>query len=321
MFRFPSGSTRRSALLAVICVVGSGLGGGSRAGADPHLAHYGFVVVDSGWHDPLDAAHPLRTDYTDELTGFTDTNHLVIFDYQDDVVARLQNMARRQMKALLAVEGVLFDNDPPNPASSDRRGVRPFPDYRERWARFVEINRVALNEAHVQTFYVVDEPYARGLTFDEVRAATDLVAATFPDIPVSVVEAWFALDDLVVPTSVDWIGFDDFVGDPYHDPIFRRELATVHTKLSRSDQQIILVMWANWTPLECCVRGAEPYLPSGMGRVAESYYLLAREDPSVVALVGYLWAGGIDGVQLGARDLPQTVRETYVRIGNEILGR
>ena len=318
----------RRSLVAILALLLACTGVGAQAKpkkyprASSHLKHFGFVVVDSGWHDPLDVnvTDPLRTNYVDEVAGFTDTNHMVIFDYQDDVVSRLRYMRSKRMKALLAVEGVLFNNNPPDPLEADQRLVRPFPDYRERWARFVEINAAALDAEHVQTLYVVDEPYGRELTFEEVRAATDLVAETFPDIPVSIVEAWFALDITQIPTSVDWVGFDDFIGNPHDDPIYADELAKLKSLLSRPDQKLMIIMWSNWTAQECCVRGLQPYLPQDMGQVAQNYYTLALRDPMVVAIIGYLWAGGIDGVQLGARDLPQNVRDDYVRIGKAITG-
>jgi hypothetical protein len=289
------------------------------AHAGDHLQHFGFVAVDSGWHDPLDVTHPLRTNYVDEVAGFTDTNHTVVFDYHDDMRARLAAMRRKRMKALLAVEGVLFDNNPPAPTAADQRVVRPFADYRERWARFVATNRARLTPDYVQTVYVVDEPYGRGLTFDEVKAATDLVASTLPTIPVSIVEAWFALDKTRIPTSVDWVGFDDFIGNPDTDRTYARELNKLKSLLSRPDQRLMIVMWSNWTAQECCARDLRPYVPGDMAQVAKRYYALARREPKAVALIGYLWSGGIDGPQLGARDLPERVTREYARIGRQIL--
>lgn len=62
--------------------------------------------------------------------------------------------------------------------------------------------------------------------------------------------------------------------------------------------------------------------PADMGAPAASSYRVAASDPDVVALIGYLWPGGIDPAhpgELGARDLPDNVWQIYRQIGRQII--
>jgi hypothetical protein len=57
-----------------------------------------------------------------------------------------------------------------------------------------------------------------------------------------------------------------------------------------------------------------------MQEVANSYYELAKSEPKTIALIGYFWPSGFDNAgSIGARNMPQKVKENYVRIGNEII--
>jgi hypothetical protein len=189
----------------------------------------------------------------------------------------------------------------------------------------VRTNRAALDSDHVGTLYIFDEPFNAGIPYHELRDVADLVDQTFPGIPISFVEAWSALDELRVPTSIDWIGFDDYIQEPNTDPVYLEEIETLKARRSRAEQKIIVVMAAFWDPsMAPEVRSLPPsvYPPGRMGEVARNYYKLALAEPDAVALIGYVWPGGLDGPQeLGARDFPAKARAEHVRIGRAITGK
>ena len=60
--------------------------------------------------------------------------------------------------------------------------------------------------------------------------------------------------------------------------------------------------------------------PGDMAEVALSYFELAANDPEVVALIGYVWPGGLDlPGQVGARGLPENVQNAFRVIGSSVL--
>jgi hypothetical protein len=322
---------RRLAALAIIVGALVGIAPSRATTTNPNLQYYGFVAVDSHWHDPLDTevtpigVPPGRTNYIDEVAPFTNANHMTVFGATDNVVSRLDNFAAHGSKALLDVHAVLFWNSgsgEPAPDPNSAAVLQPWTDQAQRWSSWVSLNQAALDATHVATLYIADEPYLNGLTFAQLEAASDLVKASKPDLPVSFIEAWSALDKLRVPTSTDWVGFDDYVSNPNDDPTYRAELALVEAARSTSTQKIVLVMWAEWHAAGTVqAYPRPPATPVTMGQVADSYYALAQSDPNIVAVVGYIWAGGIDGSILGARDLPQMAKDEYIRIGHEITGK
>ena len=64
--------------------------------------------------------------------------------------------------------------------------------------------------AAIGAFYLADEPAWNGISAADLRQAADLVKATFPTTPLMLIEAAPALGALVVPRSVDLIGFDQY---------------------------------------------------------------------------------------------------------------
>jgi hypothetical protein len=57
-----------------------------------------------------------------------------------------------------------------------------------------------------------------------------------------------------------------------------------------------------------------------MDWIISRYYQLAATDPDVIALVGYVWPGGLDGAeQLGGRGLPMNAQNVFREIGAQII--
>ncbi len=119
-----------------------------------------------------------------------------------------------------------------------------------------------------------------------------------------------------MPQSIDWVGFDQYgTVDPGQDAMFLANLAALEAKLTRPEQRLVLVPDTLWPP-DYVQLGLPPEL---MGDVTANDLLLALFNPRVVALIGYLWPGGLDSpVQLGARQLPPKAQEKITWIGKFI---
>ncbi len=74
-------------------------------------------------------------------------------------------------------------------------------------------------------------------------------------------------------------------------------------------------MDAQWLPFY----GEAGLPPEAIKTVATNYYGLAKSDPDVVGLIGYLWPSKLDDEnQIGARELPASVINEHIRIGKAI---
>lgn len=278
------------------------------------LEWFGFVGVSCQVDDPNDDVGP--SDYLDETAAFTNLAHVCAFDL--DMRDELTATHEAGVHAMLDVSSLLFEWVPgPAPSGSGSRVVLRA-DAEEQWATFVLTNESVLDRDHIAALYLVDEPAWNGATTADIDAAARLVEATHPELPSVIVEAPDALDDAHFPASVDWIGFDRYgTVDPATDVAYQANLTTLR-RLSTSRQRLLLVVDTQWQPIYEQV-GLEP---SDMADIARNYVAFAKSTDDVIALVGYSWPGGIDGPdQLGARDLPPSVRAAYAELGAAIIGR
>lgn len=282
------------------------------------LRWFGYTAVDAGWDDPHDQV--ARTCYLDEVAGFTNLAHLAVHAPDEAVERRLGDMARSRVAAALDVSALFYERaDPPLEATGSTVDLRLRRDCHERWQRFLQANRLAEQAGRLACVYLADEPVWNGVAAEELATQAALVKESLPTVPLLVIEAWPVIDRLVVPSQVDWIGFDRYgVPDPERDADYREQFTRLKARRSRPDQRIAVVFEAQWLP----AYGPAGYPPEAMGAVAASYHRLAASDPAVVALIGYLWPGGLDTrAQLGARQLPEAALSEHRRIGRAITGK
>ena len=223
------------------------------------------------------------------------------------------------MKALIHLNDIFFEyvgTGGPSGAMYDLRT-----DYQTRWKDFVTTNNLTVNYPMVQAFFVGEEPTWNSISYLELKAATDYIKATIPQVPIMIIEAPDILSELQIPVTVDWVGFDHyFIKDPKNNSIFLNELSILKSKRSSQTQKIVLVLDAHFISFLHLGIGGITELE--MKDVATSYYNLAQSDPDVVGLFGYFWAGGFDDPSAkGARELPQNAKDEYVRIGKIITGK
>ena len=284
------------------------------APAPRHLEFFGFALVDCGFDDPTDGVQ--KTNYLDEVAGFTNAAHICPFDPTEVLAARLDAMVAQGVRGVLSLDAILFETfvDTTRP-SGLRTSLRP--DFAARWASFLAANGSHLDQTHLRCISLVDEPTWNGVPPSELEQAADLVAATIAGVPLLVIEAGPAVIDLIVPEVVDWLAFDHYgVLDPRIDPLWQDTLAELAAKRTRPEQRLVIIAEAQWIPLYA------PYAvtPSTMGDVFLAYYDLCASDPRVIGMLAYLWPGGFDDPdQLGARQLPDGARGKIRAVGRAVL--
>ncbi|MBS1679722.1 MAG: hypothetical protein JST08_20335 [Actinobacteria bacterium] len=171
-----------------------------------------------------------------------------------------------------------------------------YPNYRERWAHLAEAVGTRIDK--VGAFYLMDEPQYRGATPAELETAAKTIKATFPTIPVMMVEAGPQVTSaLQVPASVDWVGFDWYCR-PFKT--IEEKLAVLTDRIGAA-QSLFLVPEA--APLEACGGSAGHATDAEIAALQYRYYDLALSNPRVIGLLAFgFWTSGY-----GSAQLPQTV--------------
>ena len=268
-----------------------------------NLQYYGFALIDCGWDDPND--NEVKSTYVDEVSGFTNTGQMCVFSETELISERLTVFNQAGLKALLHVEPILFeltqDSSTPSGAKLSLR-----PNALQLWTQFFNRNRDVLTLQYITAIYVADEPKWNGLELTDFVQALEIIKTSLPLIPTLAIEAYPVVDQIMVPDLLDWVGFDRYdTLDPTKDSTWLSDLNAVRSARTRDDQKIVIVASTQWLPFYQTDAGVSP---SDTGAVAYNYYKLASSDPDVIALIGYLWPGGLDDhEQLGARNLPNNV--------------
>ncbi len=284
---------------------------------NPHIEYFGFTIIDTYWDDPTDSE--TKTNYADEIHGFSNLADILVVDSGDNVVQRTQNFADLELKAVLHLNELFFELIDTNSPSNSNYDLRS--DYRNRWNEFKNINQSILTANYIGAFYIGEEPTWNGITFAELNAISELLESDFPNIPSMIIEAYPSINDLQVPETVDWIGFDRyFIQNPVLDTEFQQNWGTLKSKLSNADQKIMVVLdshYIDWAHGDFGNIDLEQ-----MDEVANNYYELAKNDEKVIGILGYFWPNGFEIPRsIGARGMPQNVKTAYERIGKEITGK
>ncbi|GLR18414.1 hypothetical protein GCM10007940_30300 [Portibacter lacus] len=272
--------------------------------------------MDVFFDDPTD--DDPKTNYASEVFEMSNLADILVFAPDQNIISNLEIMDGFQMKAYLHLNEIFFElKETGGDKSGVINGLRS--DYQERWTEFVNVNHIEENQKYIQAFYMGEEPFWNGISFEELKEACDYVKADFPNVKIMMVEAPGAIDEMMVPESVDWVGFDHyFIKDPTSNQEFQEEFELLKTKCTNG-QQIIVVMDSHFLPLYHRLGGIKK---STLDEVARNYYALADSDEMVVGIIGYFWPSGFDlENSTGARGLPQHVKNEYIRIGKAITGK
>lgn len=284
---------------------------------ESHLAYFGFTIVDTYWDDPTDTE--VKTNYADEIYTFSNLADMLAVGPNDNLENRLQVFATYKLKAVLHLHEVFFEHVDTNAPSGANFNLRA--DYVARWTEFKAANLSVLNQDNIAAFYIGEEPTWNGISFAELNSVATLLEDSFPNIPTMLIEAYPVLDELQVPDKIDWVGFDQyFVKNPKTDASYQAHWQVLKSKLSNPDQRIMVVLdshYISWAHGDYGNIALEE-----MGAVATHYHQLALRDPKVIGMIGYFWPNGFDFPEaIGARGMPQEVKQEYERIGKAITGK
>ena len=280
---------------------------GLPAYCDTPLNYFGFAAVNCGLDDPHDDTN--KTDYTDEVAGFTNLNQVCIADTIQTTAQRLRQSARH-FTPLFYIEPIFFaqQNGRLQP-NAQRDTLLPM------LKQAIERSGVP---AHDLIFYLADEPTRRHLPLADLETAAQTLRVLFPETPIMVIEAYSPNGPGQIPHNIQYWGFNAYtVANPASEPRYPAYLNRAAAMLG-PDQTLVMVLDAHHTPRHTRV-GLDQ---NDMADVARAYYAYAQSRGDIAALIGYTWAGGIDGDwETGARNLPASVLNTYREIGHAITGK
>jgi len=281
-----------------------------------HIQFFGFTLIDTYWDDPTD--NEIKTNYIDEVHSFSNVADILVVTPTDNIINRMSAIKNLQMKSILHVSELFFEQVGTGGQSGAEFNLRA--DYKERWNTFIATNQLQTNKNLVQAFYIGEEPTWNSISFTELKAATDFVKSTITTVPIMIIEAYPAIGNLQIPSSVDWVGFDHYaIKDPKNNATFKSEFNLLKSKINDS-QRLIMVMDTHYiSTLHGDIGGITL---NEMKNVAKSYFDFANAEPKVIAILGYFWPSGFDNnSSIGARNMPQAVKDEYVRFGKMITGK
>ncbi len=284
--------------------------------SNPNLKYFGFSLVDVFFNDPSD--DDPKTNYSDEVAPFSNIADIFVVSPEQNIISNLEIMDSYQMKAYLHLHELFFEKKSVGGGMSGIiYGLRA--DYKERWDEFTETNLLSTNSKYIASFYIGEEPFWNGIPAEEFTEACDFLDARFPDIPLLMVEAYAAIDEMKIPESVDWVGFDHyFIKDPSTDEDYQRELKVL-LDAKTNEQKIFLILDAHHLPVFHNLGGITK---NNLDEVARNYYEVANSNKEIIGIIGYFWPSGFDfPTSLGARGLPEHVRNEYARMGKAITGK
>lgn len=279
-----------------------------------HLKYFGFTLIDTYWDDPTDTE--TKTNYINEVAGFSNMADILVVNPSDNIIERVTTMNILHVKSILHLNEIFFEQVGTSSPSGVEYDLRS--NYQDRWNQFLDINQLQLNKDKIQCLYIGEEPTWNGIGYNELKSATDYVKSTLPDISIMIIEAYPAIDQLQIPNSVDWVGFDRyFIKNPQTAEDFIGNLNVLKSKFSTNTQKLVLVMDAHYISQLHGTYGGIAL--NEMEEVANNYYALAKSEQKTIALLGYFWPSGFDNSNsIGARNMPNNVLQNYIRIGKEI---
>jgi len=301
-----------AAFMVCTVVAASGCSGdGGRVRGDEPVAPsaglhlFGYAAISCGFDDPHDQA--LKTDYADEVVGFTNANQICVSGDVDEMARRLHAVPSGST-AILYVEPVFFTfADTAEPSGA---GVE------ERWG----LVRRAISKSGISpddvVFYLVDEPTLRGIPLENVTTAATRIRRDYPRARTMIIEACGGPTGPTIPAAITYWGFDAYgIRDPAAEPRYTSYLDQAAARL-RPGQSLVLVMDATYTP----AHGTAGLTELDMADVARNYFALARSRTDVSIMLAYSWAGGIDNrSEKGVRDMDPSVAAAHRAIGRAIV--
>lgn len=191
--------------------------------------------------------------------------------------------------------------------TADSPTCRLYPQHRERWQRLAD--KVKPHLDGVAAFYLKDEPYHRGASYQDIRTSAQVIKETFPDVPIMMVEAGPKVTSAMrVPPEVDWVGFDWYCRTTLE---IEPTLQTLES-ITKPGQELFLMPQA--APLKACGSKAGYQSDADLAKLQWDYVALAKRHPRVTGLMTFgLWVESTP-----VSNVPATI-DAHERIAGRIL--
>lgn len=279
-----------------------------------HIKYFGFSMVNTYFDDPLDNEY--KTNYVNEVSAFTNIADVVVFDPNVSISEDITNVINEGLLVYIHVFELFFEID--NTDNLNTTDFRIREDYQERWIQFCDKSEIDQHINDIAFIYLGEEPTWNGITYEELKKASDCIKEYDGRLKVAVIEAYPAVEELIIPDSVDYVGFDKYaVKDPYTNKAYNELMDVIRQKMDQH-QKILLVMDTHY--IDSLHKEYGGIDTDDMGEVAKSYSKLANDYDEIIGIIGYCWPSGFDSkTALGGRDMPQHVIDIYETIGRLII--
>ncbi|MFC7723276.1 hypothetical protein [Nonomuraea recticatena] len=261
----------------------------ARAGSLKHLGYFAARITEA------------LGNHVQEVRGRTTLNWVNISDYARYAPEVLESCAPR---SCVVYTGHEFFTGCDQAGSTT---CRLYANHRERWQRLADVVRPHLSK--VAAFYLKDEAFHRGASYQDVRTSAQVIKEEFPSVPVMMVEAGPKVTSAMrVPPEVDWVGFDWYCRSAAE---IEPTLNTLES-ITAPDQELFLMPQA--APLKAC--GTKPgyQTDAELADLQWDYVKLAERHPRVTGLMGFgLWVE-----QTPVSRLPRTI-DAHERIAARLL--
>ena len=171
---------------------------------NPNLKYFGYTLVDVGFNDPTDNSS--KTNYIDEVADYSNVADILVTEPTDNIVSRMQVFDQYGVKSVIHLFYLLFEETAQGGGSGHIYSLRS--NYQSRINDFISTNNLTVNSSLIELFYIGEEPTWNGVSHLEFKTACDYVKATLPSVKLLYIEAFAAVDEMEIPSSIDIVGFD-----------------------------------------------------------------------------------------------------------------
>jgi hypothetical protein len=229
----------------------------------------------------------------------------------DNLTSRINYLSAHGQRAFIVLDDLLFIHDPNLPTPCGADSWRNRLDYQVKFTNWFNLNAPNLTPGKVAALVINTEVNNRCIPSYSLDAVTKFVTARIPSIPTLAGYGRSGagakpLPDQIPASLAGALFFKYEILDPRTDDSYQQEFSELKARLS-AQQRIVLVPDGFYSGSHAQRGWPKWYL----GYLALNYAELAKSDPQVVGLIFFLWSsfGEGDGLNIGSRDLPQSIRD------------
>lgn len=265
------------------------------------IEYFWFALTDCG------------TNYTSQVDTFVNLIDICPFDTKN-VAQRVEEAAKWENKILLHLGYFFIDIEPTtfSPSGMKYTLKEDFSSLFDEWLQ----NNQDIDWTKVAAIYLPDEPAHNQMSPADLETIAKYLKKKLPQVPLLVIEAYSATDELELNQYIDWVWFDRYgTIDPLNTPEYLEAYSNIASKMN-PNQKHVVVMESQWIPYY----SDEWFEESILQEMAKNYYKFAQKEGNTVAIISYLLPDDFDiEGQKGFLSLNPENRKIYEHIGTEII--